>query len=319
MTVSIIVPVFNAQARLELCLESILSQTHDDLQVILVDDGSTDKSPHICDAAAVSDGRVCVLHQKNAGPPAARNAGLDAVHGQWVMFVDADDTIDEDYVACMLDAARDADADIVASDCMMHEAERTRQFGMIVPGRVYGRREELWRAFLSDELPWSLWAKLYRAELFEGMRFDSGDYIAEDLDMNARLFAREGLCVSTIEAPGYHYHIETGSVDHTFSERHLCQLEIFERVAGLVRELGIACDASVEVFYEERVLNALRKAIDAGALEGEVKHAFERAIELHREEALSSPHASAVLKRRLRASKLGLGVFSVFHKLTLVT
>ena len=314
MTVSIIVPVYNAERDLADCLKSIRAQTHEDLQIVLVDDGSTDASAYMCDEAAEQDGRVLVIHQENGGPPAARNAGLDAAYGQWIMFVDADDYIEPDYVAKMLGVAHKTHADIVASDCVMCEGENTRRFGMLVPNRIYTQRDELWRAFLSDELPWSLWAKLYRARVFDGRRFGIDDYIAEDLDMNVRIFMQDNVCVATTENAGYHYRIEEGSVDHAFTEKHLRQLEIFEHVYKLVNESSICCEASAAVFYEERVLNALRKAIDAGALEGEIKRTFERAIALHRDEAFRSPWASAALKRRLHASKLGLSVFSVLHK-----
>ena len=315
MTVSVIVPVFNAFARLEKCLESLQNQSFCDLQIVLVDDGSEDSSLSICEAAARSDSRIAVLHQENEGPASARNAGLDAAIGEWIAFVDADDHLEQSYIEDMLQAAQDTHADIVASDCMMLEGGQARRFGMTLPGRIYTKPDELWKVFLCDELAWSLWAKLYRSSLFDGMRFKREDYIAEDLDMNARLFLQEDLCLTTIDSTGYWYRIDEGTVDHSFTERHLCQLEIFERVVSMYRSSGIACDASIEVFYEERVLNALRKAIDAGALQGTVTEAFEHALRLHRDEALQSPHASASLKRRLRATKMGLSAFAALHKI----
>ena len=315
MTVSIITPVYNAAKRLSCCLESICSQTFADLQIVLVDDGSTDETPAICEEASRHDARICVVRQDNAGPAAARNAGLDAATGEWIAFVDADDRIEPCYIETLLSLAQSKRADIVASDCMFFEHGITRRFGMTVPNRIYDSREKLWGAFLSDELAWSLWAKLYRAELFDGMRFDAEDYIAEDLDMNARLFMREHVRLATSGCTGYEYHIEECSVDHMFTKRHLRQLEVFERVLCQYRSSGVSCNASIEVFYEERVLNSLRKAIDAGVLEGEIKRVFERAVTLHREEALNSPYASAALKRRLKATKLGLGAFGVLHRI----
>ena len=315
MTVSVVTPVFNASKKLEKYLKSIQEQSFSDLQIVLVDDGSTDGSLEICQATAQEDARITVLHQKNAGPAAARNTGLDAAGGEWIVFVDADDRLEQDYIEHMVNAAQETEADIVASDCMMLESNRAHPFGMTVAGRVYESREMLWEAFLSDKLAWSLWAKLYRASLFVDRRFNKNDYIAEDLDMNVRLFLVDGLRLASIDSVGYWYCIDEGTVDHSFTQRHLCQLEIFERVVLAFRASGIICNASAEVFYEERVLNALRKAIDAGALRGTVKEAFERAVALHRDEALRSPFASASLKRRLQATKMGLTAFAALHKI----
>lgn len=91
--ISIIIPVFNAADWLSRCMESIASQTYDKLEIILVDDGSTDTSPALCDQWAQSDNRVISLHQSNGGAAAARNTGLDAASGGYIMFVDADDYV----------------------------------------------------------------------------------------------------------------------------------------------------------------------------------------------------------------------------------
>lgn len=97
--VSFVVPVYNAARYLPQCLQSLLGQTNPDFEIILVDDGSTDGSPALCDAAAVQDARVRVVHQKNAGVSTARNAGMALARGVWLSFVDADDWLDETFAA----------------------------------------------------------------------------------------------------------------------------------------------------------------------------------------------------------------------------
>lgn len=315
MTVSIIIPAYNAQDRLPRCIGAVMTQTYEDLQVILVDDGSTDDTPCLCDEAARSDGRIVVVHQENGGPPAARNAGLDAACGRWLMFVDADDFIEPEYVQMLVEAGEACGADLVVSDCLMVEGAHVRRFGHIEAGNVYENRDELFEAFLSEHMPWSLWGKLYDARLFEDVRFDENDYIAEDLDVNARIFAREGLRVVTNASTGYHYSVEEGSVDHSFTARHLCQFDVFERVVRLVRDEGICTKTSAASFYEERVLGCLRKALDARALTPEISTAFKEALAAHRDEVLADPQASASLKRRLRVSRLDLRIFGVFHRI----
>lgn len=114
--ISVIVPVYNSGKYLRECIDSILAQTFSDFELILIDDGSTDDSPAICDEYAARDHRIHVIHQPNSGVSAARNAGIEAAKGQWIMFVDSDDMIKPDMVQTLLDEAERTDADIVTCD-----------------------------------------------------------------------------------------------------------------------------------------------------------------------------------------------------------
>ena len=114
--VSIIVPVYNAEAYLSRCVHSILRQTHRNWELLLVDDGSTDGSSALCDSYAAQDARIRVLHQQNGGVSAARNAGLKAAEGTYVGFVDADDWIEPEMYACLLREAARTGADVVMCD-----------------------------------------------------------------------------------------------------------------------------------------------------------------------------------------------------------
>lgn len=107
--VSIIIPVYNVEQYLPECLSSILCQTYKDIEIILVNDGSTDRSGELCRAAAESDNRVVLIEQKNAGLSAARNAGLDRASGEYIMFVDSDDYVSPYMVETMLKSIEDAD------------------------------------------------------------------------------------------------------------------------------------------------------------------------------------------------------------------
>lgn len=119
VSVSIIVPVYNAEKTLSRCARSLLNQTCSSLELILVDDGSTDQSPAICDTLAANDSRVHVLHIANAGPAAARNAGLDAAHGTYIGFADADDWVEPDMFAALYEQALKTDADLAVCDYWM--------------------------------------------------------------------------------------------------------------------------------------------------------------------------------------------------------
>ena len=108
-TISVIVPVYKAEAYLADCIDSILNQTFSDLEVILVDDGSPDGCGAICDAYAAREPRVSVLHQENQGQAAARNHALPLAKGEWICFVDSDDTVEPEYVQVLMEILGDGD------------------------------------------------------------------------------------------------------------------------------------------------------------------------------------------------------------------
>ena len=123
--VSVIVPVYKVEPYLDRCVASILAQTYPNLEVILVDDGSPDNCPAFCDAWAQRDARIRVIHKKNGGQSTARNAGLDAARGEWIAFVDSDDTITPDYCAKLYAAVQQTGAQIAA--CNYRQVDESGQ------------------------------------------------------------------------------------------------------------------------------------------------------------------------------------------------
>lgn len=110
--ISVIIPVYNVKEYLERCIESVLKQDYENIEVFLVDDGSTDGCAEICDTFSLKDDRVCVIHQKNAGQSAARNAGIRKSSGDYIAFIDSDDFWDEDFLSFLLKLLTENDADI---------------------------------------------------------------------------------------------------------------------------------------------------------------------------------------------------------------
>ena len=114
--ISVIVPVYNVEKYLDKCIQSILGQTYSNIELLLIDDGSTDSSGAICDKYVTQDSRVRVFHKSNEGVSAARNWGLDNAKGEWIAFVDADDWIDSDMYERMYNAAVQNQTDMVSCD-----------------------------------------------------------------------------------------------------------------------------------------------------------------------------------------------------------
>lgn len=170
--VSVIVPVYNVQRYLEMCLDSLLCQTWPHLEIILVDDGSNDGSERICDEYAQRDSRVKVIHQVNAGAANAKNAGLDAAQGDYIAFMDSDDWAEGDWIKTMLTAAKSSHADVV--ECSF----RLDYVGSSEAGNPQGTFQETLFE-IQDYLrhyptQWScalFWNKLFRAKLLKNVRF----------------------------------------------------------------------------------------------------------------------------------------------------
>ena len=121
--ISIIVPVYKVEKYLNECIDSILAQTFTDFELILVDDGSPDNCPALCDAAAKKDSRVRVIHQQNKGLSGARNAGIDVARGNWLSFIDSDDTVEKTFCEKLYRAATESGAELAACNMLFLEVD----------------------------------------------------------------------------------------------------------------------------------------------------------------------------------------------------
>ena len=188
--ISVIVPVYNVEPYLRRCVDSILRQTYRNLEILLVDDGSTDRSGTICDEYARQDTRVRVIHQKNQGQAAARNHGIDQEKGGYLSFVDSDDFIDERMLETLYHDAVEADVMLAAagfrkvSDAVASSAP-TEGIGP----EIMSGKEAIDSLLLSEEIGDFPWNKLYDRRLFDGVRYPEG-YIFEDLGTTYRLVER---------------------------------------------------------------------------------------------------------------------------------
>ena len=202
--ISVVVPVYKAENVLPRCLDSIVGQSYKNLQIILVDDGSPDRSGVICDEYAQKDPRVQVIHTPNKGVYVARNLALNVVRGDYVVFVDADDWVDADMIASLLKLLLEADADI--AQCGMknegsYQQLRNKYFGKTM---VY-EREELTKAFFEENITHGLLGKLFRAEIWKERRFEEGYYHVDAMTM-AQL---EEFCRRVVRMDDELYHYDT--------------------------------------------------------------------------------------------------------------
>ncbi len=186
--VSIIIPVYNVEEYLEKCLDSIEKQSHKNLEIILIDDGSKDKSGKICDKYAKKDKRVKVIHQENVGLSGARNAGINIATGKYITFVDSDDIVSEKFVEYLYELAEEKKADIVicSSYKFFDEKEIVSDINVYPTVVEYNSKTALEDMLYRRNITAYACSKLYITELFRNINFPEGQ-LFEDLNTTYKL------------------------------------------------------------------------------------------------------------------------------------
>lgn len=202
--ISIIIPVYNVEHYLATCLDSILAQTYTHLQIILVDDGSTDNSSQVCEAYAQKDKRIQVIHQKNGGLCAARNTGLTYVRGEFLVFVDSDDWCDTKFIEILLKGALENNSQISCVGYYEVYPSKTQQIKVLPTGyssAVITAREAMEKGF--DKLGFYVWNKLFARSLFNGITFPYG-LLFEDMVTVPQVLHKTDR-VAICDVPLYYY------------------------------------------------------------------------------------------------------------------
>lgn len=257
--ISIIVPVFCEDAYLDRCVQSILAQTFENFELILIDDGSPDRCPEKCDWWAHRDPRICVIHQENKGAASARNRGLEVAAGNYIGFVDSDDWIEKDMYHILYQAVTDMQADMAVCGLQIEKGRFGRSSNEKNDSTVadslvensetpvkWNRTDLLERFFRvhGEPDPHGIWNCLIRANVLNGYHFPEGK-INEDIDLSFHLAA---VCTSAVYVPRmfYHYYRNSSGVTNSrFSAKRLDLLELWdgigERVLQEMPEYGEVC------------------------------------------------------------------------------
>lgn len=288
--VSVIVPVYNAERFLDECVNMILSQGVDDMELLLVDDGSSDASGQICDAWAQQDKRVRAFHKQNHGASSARNLGIDNARGEFILFVDADDSIPQGHISTLLEIQRQTDADIVSAS-VTYVPGPTIQHAPCVCSSWKFIELVLYRDGVGD-YPVS---KLYRRELFTGLRFVEG-ITSEDFEIFYRLYRRAGRVAITDRTTYYYRQNSTSVSNGGFSEKFFNRIDICEQLLKNVqRDNPDLLPAVHSRVVDEAIW--LYGLLPKGYLQQ--KKWVKEKVELYGKNVLKDPKASAKVKRKI--------------------
>lgn len=212
--VTIIIPVYKVEKYLKKCINSVITQTYSNLEIILVDDGSTDHCGEICDAFAEKDTRIKVIHKANGGLSDARNAGIDVMNGLYVVFIDSDDWVSKYYVENLYRAVKEGKTKLSTSwfievdegDEAIPEAKVSRET------EVLTAHDCLYRLFRQDGVEMSAWGKMYHRDLFENLRYPERK-LYEDIPVTYRAIDLAEK-VSVIKCVDYYYLQRENSIQY---------------------------------------------------------------------------------------------------------
>lgn len=327
--ISVIVPVYNAERFLPYCVDSLVTQSYQNIEILLIDDGSTDGSPAICDRYAEKDPRVRVIHQDNGGISRAQNAGLDAARGDYIAFADNDDILDRRNLEILYKALTETGADMSKARwshfgvSKLDEVSKRARKGVegngtwtIIddPLRAYQSVYCKTLRLIGDKLGRNTearyfneanWCRLYRAELWNGIRFPEGMY-AQDVMVAGELYLRMNAVVD-VNLTLYHWLQSSGSVTH--NERYFSYFR--DNLAAGITNFKLCLNHGVTPSRSYYTImgasNEEKTAVDFYAEDNKRKHEHDLIEVRELVSQLSiSQRAISFIKRRIRLFEKGV-------------
>ena len=235
--ISIIIPIYNVEKYLEKCLDSILNQTYKNLEIILIDDGSTDNSPNICNSYCEKDKRIKIIHKNNEGVSSARNKGIELSKGKYIVFIDSDDYVSNEHIEVLYDCIISNNVDLVISnlidiseDGIILNNEEKESFLM--------NKDQCLKELLSEDNFYHLCCgNIYRKDLLEKIRFNCKYRIAEDLDFLYRYIKQISSAYFLSKNTYYYLKREGSATNSIYSEKWNDELKICNFIISEMVEL----------------------------------------------------------------------------------
>lgn len=235
--ISVIVPVYNVEAYLERCVESILQQTYTHFELILINDGSTDSSGQICDHLASQYENIKVYHIENAGVSNARNMGIQLATGSWVTFIDSDDFVTQDYLATLASAVEGLNVGFVIAP--LHHIKN----GIVTDLSPHSGKTELWSTeetmkelLMTTRTSFFPVAKLFKRDLLADEKFNTNYHLAEDALFLTELLLKTRCSCVFIDKPVYYYDHREGSATTSVNRHVFDTIEVYQQIIAQVSQ-----------------------------------------------------------------------------------
>lgn len=264
--ISIIIPVYNVDIYLTRCIDSVLSQSFSNFELILINDGSTDQSGEICNKYAARDNRIIVIHNPNSGVSAARNYGIYLAKGEFITFIDSDDYVEKNLLKVLYDLVTKNQCDMGMCSYKLIYDDKFIDRGTN-KWRMYDKKEAC-KLFFCDQQPFApsyTWGKMIKRDLFEDIKFREDIFLMEDTLLNTEIMLRCNNGIIATEQTLYNYVQRDGSASNSFNERRITSFYALEELLKLAK--------SVSPIYEQRFLKVYAK-LNLGILQDIIKYGF---------------------------------------------
>lgn len=266
--ISVVIPVYNVKAYIRKCVESVNNQTYRNLEIILVDDGSTDGSNKICDDLALEDDRVLVIHKKNGGLSDARNVGINKAKGKYITFIDSDDYVSNDYIEYLYNLLSNTNSDISICNPIYIYENKEKDIKDSIQNETIVKKmnsiEALEMMLYQNYYDTSAWGKLYKIELFQDIRYPVG-MLFEDMGTTYKLFLKSTNIVFG-NAEKYYYLQRVNSISNNiFNYKKMDYLKFAEEIYNYVekeipkikncasaRVISVACNILLQLPEEDK-------------------------------------------------------------------
>lgn len=267
--ISVIVPVYNAENYLDDCIQSVLDQSIDCFELILVDDGSTDKSGVVCDTWAIDDERIKVIHTANKGAAAARNQGVKAAAGNYVTFVDADDTVTNDYLEYLYGCLNEYSTDIAVGgfEKIYPDEKGQDNYKKNSEKCAMSGYEAMEKLLYQDGIMSVPWGMLIKKNIMENVKFPEGTK-AEDMGTIYRIFEKAGRVVIGRHAI-YNYYQRTGNT--IFSTSATRNIDYYKHSLGMVKYIKEKCPEYINAAYSRHFSTCFQILSETGFLRNNKK------------------------------------------------
>ena len=304
--ISVIIPVYNTETYLASCLDSVLTQSYRNLEVIVIDDGSSDFSLNVAEKYAEQDDRVTVYPQENAGMSVSRNRGLSVATGDFICFVDSDDLLLPDALEVMLEVLNEENADIIQGTVERASVFKGVDYNKKLSRKIFTVTQAIENSLYQKEILPSVWGKLFKRSLFDGVFFKEGIFY-EDLDIFYRLVDKSNKIV-WIDFPVYFYRNTEGSILNTWRDRRLDVLSVTQRMEEYISEKY----PELLPAAKDRRLSANFNMFALCSIHGDHKNADDcwKHIRKHRKQSFFNPKVRFKNKAGILLSYFGKGIFN---------
>lgn len=311
--VSIIIPIYNVEKYLSKCIDSVINQTYQNLEILLIDDGSTDNSSEICETYSKKDNRIKVIHKENSGVSSARNKGLENAIGKYVCFVDSDDEVKAEYIATLVRLMTEKKVDMAMINYIKKDLEHEERIKYFLKDKRLNKKQFFEQLFQPNSFAGYLWNKIFEREtiLKYQISFNENIYVCEDLLFVCQVADKCEEFYYDFEAYLYEYFIRKDSaLRRDYSYKTATRVDVYEKIIGILQKNNInTVPIKKDYVYYSLVARNELKNIDK-----ETKSKYTNIAKRYINEVVKSDEVSIKDKLKLVVMLYFSGIFRMLKK-----